>query len=71
MNFRNETQPTEQENLETFVEVEGFGIAPMLRRQRSMPPKYDDVFPNSFDENNDPTPTAPPIEFNLNRLSVI
>ena len=71
MNFRNETLPTDQENLETFVEVEGFGIAPMLRRQRSMPPKYDDVFPNSFDENNDPTTTAPPIEFNLNRLSVI
>ncbi|MEC7193876.1 MAG: hypothetical protein VXW13_10355, partial [SAR324 cluster bacterium] len=53
----NTIEPTEQENLETFVEVEGFGIAPMLRRQRSMPPKYDDVFPNSFDENNDPTPT--------------
>ena len=46
---------------QTFIEVEGSGTAPLLRRQNSLPPKYDDI----FNQNNDSAPSAPPIQFDL------
>ena len=54
-----EPHPTQED--QTFIEVEGSGTAPLLRRQNSLPPKYDDI----FNENNDSAPSAPPIQFDL------
>ena len=60
----NPTTP-QLEDIETFVQVEGVGDAPLLRRQRSLPPKYDEVFPDAFNQNDDNTPSAPPVQFDL------
>ena len=46
----------------TIIEVEGSGTA---GRPASCPPKYDELFPNFFNENNDSAPSAPPIQFDL------
>ena len=45
-----------------YVEVPGAGAAPLLRRQRSLPPRYNEIFP---DEDENTAPTAPPVQFDL------
>ena len=57
--------PSLPEDQDQLVEVEGSGDARLLRRQNSLPPKYDDVFPGSLNENYDSTPSAPPVQFDL------
>ena len=39
--------------------------APLLQREILLPPKYDKVFPDAFNQIDDNTPSVPPVQFDL------